>query len=81
MFDERSPVWIKIFKFFVILSAVMILAGGFFLAVEEAYDMVEFVLYFGVAAVVAVVDMSGGMLVVNFLNNVQVIREKLEEKL
>ena len=86
MFDERKPIWIKIYKALVITSAIIILLVGFFLAKEEAtwysygshFELGEFIVYFAMVVAVAAIDLSAGMLVVNFLNNVQIIREKLE---
>ena len=92
MFDERNPIWIKIYKTVVILSAIAILIAGFIWAKEEAtwysswsgkanFEFGEFIVYFAISAAVAAIELAAGMLSVNFLNNVQIIREKLEEKL
>ena len=88
MFDEKNPIWIKVYKILVIVSAVVILIAGFIWAKEEAtwyrygshFDSAEFLIYFAIAVAIAVVDYVSGMLVANFLSNVQTIREKLEEK-
>lgn len=96
LFDENNAVWIKIYKIFVILSAIAILIVGFFWGKSEAtsyshyskyFDFWEFMLYFAIAFAAAGIEFVFGMVVVNFLNNVQVIREnvqliskKLEEK-
>lgn len=88
MFDEKNPIWIKVYKILVIVSAVAILIAGFIWAKEEAtwysygshFEFGEFLMYFAIAAAIAALDYVSGMLVANFLSNVQAIREKLEEK-
>ena len=90
MFDEKNPIWIKVYKILVIVSAVVILIAGFIWAKEEAtwygsyygehFDFLEFLIYFAIVVVIAAVGYVSGMLVANFLSNVQTIREKLEEK-
>lgn len=72
IFDEKSPVWIKIYKFLVVASAFIILIGGL--------SWVRGFIAFVVISVLALFELISGMLAINFLNNVQIIREKLEEK-
>lgn len=75
IFDEKDSVWIKVYKFLVIASAFIILIGGLYWAwfIAEGFLAVVFI-------VLAFFELVSGMLVINFLNNVQIIREKLEEK-
>lgn len=86
LLDEKNPIWIKVYKILVIVSAIAILIVGFILGVGEATSYIygahfdEFLKYFGIAVVLAAWDYVSGMLVSNFLSNVQAIREKLEEK-
>jgi len=79
MFNEKSPIWIKIFKVIVIvLFFVCLLSGVIMTAAEVFDDELAFVgLLIGVAA--AFVELCVGMLAINYLSNVQRIREILEE--
>ena len=79
MFNEKSPIWIKIFKVIVIvLFFVCLLSGVIMTAAEVFDDELSFVgLLIGVAA--AFVELCVGMLAINYLSNVQRIREILEE--
>ena len=87
MFNEKSPVWIKLYKVLVILAAAAILIGGVFWGISEAYssyyhtifDYTELALYVAIAVAAAGVEFVLGMLSVNFLSNVQTIRERVEE--
>ena len=90
MFNEKSPVWIKIYKVLVILAAAAILIGGVFWGINEASyyssyyysrftDYAELALYVAIAVAAAGVEFVLGMLSVNFLSNVQTIRERVEE--
>lgn len=90
MFDARSEVWIKILKciivafFFIILLVGIIVGisdlsmyGGFDIIADDGLgDLIIDVLIFGI---VAFLELSSGMLVVNFFTNVQDIREQICE--
>ena len=89
--DEKNPIWIKIYKFIVIFGAIAILIGGIIWGCDEAtytyyygyktgFDFLTFLMYAALSVVAAAVEWVSGMLVVNFLSNVQTIREKLEEE-
>lgn len=82
LFDERSGRWIKILKVFTqVMFWLYIAAGAILFLVSLAEDTVEigFVFLLG-GVLVAFVQLVVNMLVIQLLNNVQVIREKLEEK-
>ena len=90
MFAARSEVWIKILKciivafFFIILLVGIIVGisdlsmyGGFDIIADDGLgDLIIDVLIFGI---VAFLELSSGMLVVNFFTNVQDIREQICE--
>ena len=90
MFDERSSIWIKIYKAVVIILAFAIIILGVLWAADEAcptyqFSMVDldfpmFAKYSGIVLIVAFAELASGMLTVNFFNNVQAIREKLDKQ-
>lgn len=74
-----------------IVTAAAILVGGIIWGCDEAtytyyygyktgFDFLTFLMYFAGSVVAAAVEWVSGMLLVNFLSNVQTIREKLEEE-
>ena len=79
MFNEKSPIWIKIFKTIVIVMFfVSLLSGVVLLATDILEEEIAFLGILG-GVVVAFVELCVGMLVINYLSNVQRIREILEE--
>ena len=88
-FDEKSPIWIEIYKKAVIISFWFLIAAGIVLGICDStatidilYDdtILDLLLWPVVGAIVGFGELVCGMLTVNFLNNVQAIRVKLEEK-
>ena len=79
MFNEKSPIWIKIFKTIVIVLFFVFLLGGFIMMAADMVDEDEAFLYILGSVVIAFVELCVGMLSINFLSNVQRIREILEE--
>ena len=86
MFDEKSPKWIKIytgftkvmFWLYIVAGAFMCFAGwvGELDLIDEGFiDGLVAMICFGL---VAFVHLTVNMLIIQFLNNVQLIREKLE---
>ena len=86
MFDEKSPKWIRIytsytkvlFWLYIIAGAMMCLAGwsGELDLIDEGFiDGLVGMAGFGL---IAFVHLTVNMLIIQFLNNVQLIREKLE---
>lgn len=77
MFNEKSPVWLTAYKVYIILSTIGAAVGGYFIC----YDVLwwdEIGSACG-ALLVGIVFYILGMVILNFLWNVQTIREKLEE--
>ena len=74
MFDEESSIWIKIFKGFTIIICIGALIGGFIFLFETGDPV-----FFGIMIAASVVVYITNMLIIQFLNNVQIIREKLEQ--
>ena len=79
MFNEKSPIWIKIFKTIVIVMFFISLLSGIILPAADVVDEdLAFVAVLG-GVVVAFIELCVGMLAINYLSNVQRIREILEE--
>ena len=79
MFNEKSPIWIKIFKTIVIVMFfISLLSGVVLLATDILEEEIAFLGILG-GVVVAFIELCVGMLVINYLSNVQRIREILEE--
>lgn len=94
MFDERKAIWIKIYKISVLVATVVIWICGLIWAYDqclsyeyskwsgsyEVFDGVQFFIYFLLFTAAAADNYILGMLISNFLRNVQIIREKLESR-
>ena len=80
MFNEKNPIWIKIFKIVVIVLFFISLLSGLLLVMADVVDEDEAFLAILGGIVGAFVELCIGMLAVNYLSNVQRIREILEEK-
>ena len=87
-FDEKSPIWIDIYKKAVIITFWVLLAGGVLLGIFDItatidilYDdnILDLLLWPVVGAILAFGELVCGMLIVNFLNNVQNIRMSIEK--
>ena len=76
--NEKSDVWIQIYKAVVVVGAALILLGTLVVAVETSYSIGEFLGTCVAGVFVAAVVLTTGMLSINFLSNVQIIREKME---
>lgn len=74
---ESKNVWIKWYKILVYISVGVILFFGLGFALD-AYYFSEALAIFIPAALVAALDLVLGMLIATFFENVQVIRDKLE---
>ena len=88
LLDEKNPIWIKIFKILVIVTAAVILVGGIILSLVTttskhdgvvSFDFLIFILCFVGSCVAAFTELVSGMLIVNYLNNVQTICKKVSE--
>ena len=86
MFDERSEKWIKIYKNITVLMFWLYVAAGvilFFMGLSGEIDLLDGGFIdglLGLAAGVGVgyITLVVNMLVIQLLNNVQIIREKIE---
>ena len=89
MFDERSKVWINVFKNVVVATFCIFALAGIVFGISDMScgfvdadiigddsigDFLIWVIIFGIPAAL---DLSVGMLMVNFFTNVQDIREKV----
>ena len=86
MFDEKSSKWIGIYKGYIqimfwlyIIAAVVLGIIGLFVDITNVPLLDSLILLSG-GALVALVHLVTNMLLLNFLNNVQVIRESVEKK-
>ena len=79
---KNENVWIKWYKIIVKLSVAAIILLGFILGVDAAEsrygDFLDFLLYFVPAVFIAAFDLVMGMLIASFFENIQAIRDKLE---
>lgn len=75
---KKGNIWISIYKILVVLSFVGILFAGIMVACD-AYDFFEFILMFAAFALLGGFDLAVGMLIASFFENVQIIREKIEQ--
>ena len=86
MFDERSEKWIRIYKNITVIMFWLYVAAGvimFFLGLSGDIDLLDGGFFDGLMGLAAgvicgYIHLVVNMLVIQFLNNVQVIREKLE---
>ena len=88
LLDEKNPIWIKIFKIFVIAAAALILVVGIVLAFVlslsthdrvVSFDFLTFILCLVGSGFAAFAELVFGMLVVSYLNNVQTICENVSK--
>ena len=75
----KSNIWITWYKVFIYISVAIILILGFAFAIDEAYDLGELLMYVIPFFLAAGLDLVVGMLIATFFENVQVIRDKVEE--
>lgn len=81
LFDERSGRWIKILKVFTMVMFWLYIAAGAVLFLAEVSEDagIGLVCLLG-GVLLAFVQLVLNMLIIQLLNNVQTIREKLEQK-
>jgi len=90
MLNEKSNIWLKIFKILIIVMFFACIIFGFvagigdvtseFLDCEIGGDTIfDFVVWFLIGIVGAFFELVGGMLILQLLNNVQIIRENIEK--
>ena len=86
MFNEKKAIWIDIYKTIVILSFWGYLIGGILLGPIDGFGFIEIFGLGGISlflwpivgVILAFTNLVSGMLIINFLNNVQAIRMKIE---
>ena len=76
LFDETSPVWIKIYKILVIILFCVIVLFGFLTLFNSKAGDFRVYIFFG-CAMSAFLELVLNMLILNFLKNVQIIREEI----
>ena len=76
MVDEKSSIWLDVFKVAVGICTFAIAIGGFVLCLKEGSALN---LIFGF--LIAFVNQANGMLIANVIGNIQRIRECAEESL
>ena len=91
MFNEKSTQWIGIYKVLTVLAfwffIVLGLVAGIgdyscaFLDIDIGGDtFFDVILWVIIGAIVAFAQLVANMLIIQLLNNVQIIREKIENK-
>ena len=90
MFDEKNFIWISIYKVVTIITFFAFILFGMVAGIgdlsSEFLDLdlggdtfFDFVIWFLAGGFVGFIQLVLNMLVIQFLNNVQIIREKLEK--
>ncbi len=88
MFNEKSAVWIARYKKWVVVNFWVLLIGGIILGIGDLTtyidilwgdSILDLLLWPIVFAILAYFELLFGMLVLNLLNNIQTIREKIEQ--
>lgn len=89
-FDEKDGKWIGFYRGITVLFFWILLIFGFIAGIGDASggfldlmwddNFAEFLAWFVGCGVIAFAQLVTNMLVIQLLNNVQIIREKLEEK-
>jgi hypothetical protein len=93
MFDEKSGTWIKIYKVLAILMFFGFIALGIWAGIGDSSSSFldiglggdddgfrDFIMWVLVGGIVGFCQLVTNMLIIQFLNNVQIIREKMESK-
>ncbi|MBQ7373651.1 MAG: hypothetical protein IJW64_03720 [Clostridia bacterium] len=81
-FDERSDIWIKIFKVYTIIMFVLLLIASAILCLAmwcEA-QIIGGVLFLVGGCFLAFAQAVVNMLIIQLLNNIQIIREKIDNQ-
>ena len=91
MFDEKKDIWITIYKYLVIAIFCACIIFGIIAGVSDSnagrYDVgiggdddgfCDFIVWVLIGGVVGFAHLFVNMVVIQFLNNVQIIRKKIE---
>lgn len=79
MFDERNGRWIRIYKGLAIAAFFICLAIGIIYGIAEAWSFSVFIVFAALGGFIGFVQLAGNMLLIQFFNNVNIIREKIEK--
>ena len=87
MFDEKSGVWIKIYRIYTIVMFWVLLIVGFILCCvawsDELYIIEDYflngLLFLLAGAFLAFTQLIINMLIIQLLNNIQQIRQKVDK--
>ena len=87
-FDEKSPVWIKAFKiysiilFFTLLVASLALGvlGLFSILTLTGIPFLDGIVFLAIGLEASFIELICNMLIVQFFNNINIIREKIEKQ-
>jgi hypothetical protein len=93
MFDEKSGRWIKIYKILTIITFGICIAFGILAGIGDASasfldigiggdddGFFDFIVWVLIGGIVGFWQLVPNMLIIQFLNNIQIIREKIESK-
>ena len=92
MSDERNGIWIKVFKYTVIIACCILVLVGIVFGISDASagfididiigddDFGDFIIWIIIFGICAAYNWITGMLIANFFTNVQDIRVKLYDK-
>lgn len=91
MFNEKSARWIRIYKVLTLIAFWIFIVFGLvagigdysceFLDIDIGGDtFFDVILWVVIGAIVAFCQLVANMLIIQLLNNVQIIREKIENK-
>ena len=86
-FNERSSIWTKIFKVYTIVMFWLFVIAGFILCClgwDERFiitdsSFLDGIIVFGCGCFLAFTQAVVNMLILQLLNNIQLIREKIEK--
>ena len=90
MFDEKSRKWIEVYKCLTVITFFVFIALGIVAGIGDAADsfldldlggctiVFDFLVWAIIGIIVGFIQLTFNMLVIQLLNNVQVIREKVE---
>lgn len=80
LLDENNPMWFKVVKALIIIWVALVLLVAFVAGIAVLGNEGSFGLVVWIAgALIAGIDYSVGMLLLNYIGNVRKIREILEE--
>ena len=90
-FDPKSRLWIELYRLMTVVASCLIILFGFIAGIGDATcefldldlggdGILDFFVWFFASCIISFVQLIANMLLIQLLNNVQLIREKLEAK-